>query len=245
MEWYRDTDFWLTFSSVLFDNQRWVNAPLEAQRAAELLQMKPGDRLLDACCGVGRHSVEFAARGLRVTGVDQMGLYLEAAEETAEAEGVEVEFVKDDMLAFRREEWFDGAVNMFISVGYFDDPEDDIKVFRNIRDSLKPGGGFLVDTVGKEILMEQFRSKEWYRTDGNFVISRYRAEENYGRLWNRWILYDQAGRHEYTFSHRVFSADELTEALKKAGFSSVTVFGDLDGSPYGPQAQRLVAVGLR
>ena len=180
-----------------------------------------------------------------MTGVDRMAEYLEAAGETAGAESVDVEFLEADLRAFRRPGSFDAAVSLFISVGYFEDLEDEVLVFRNIGESLKPGGRFLVDTIGREILRKQFLPKDWYRADEMFVVSQYRAEEDYSRLWNRWILYDDAGRHEYSFSHRVFAAGELSELLLKAGFSSVDVYGDLDGSPYGPEAERLVAVAVR
>lgn len=242
--WYRDRNFWLTFAPVLFGNERWTLAPDEAEQVIRLLSLKPGQRLLDACCGVGRHSVEFAARGLVVTGVDWMEEYLEAAGETAEAEGVTVELLREDMREFRREGFFDAAVSMFISVGYFEDLDDEARVFRNIRRSLKPGGRFLVDTIGKEILRRQFTPRDWYREDGIFVLSTYRVEEDYSRLWNRWVLYDGDGRHEYVFSHRVFGAGELSGMLKDAGFSSVKVYGDLGGAAYSPEAERLVVVAV-
>ncbi len=242
--WYLDKKFWLTFAPVLFGNERWSNAPGEVDQVLRLLSLDKGAGLLDACCGVGRHSVEFAGRGLVVTGVDLMEEYLEAARDTAEAESVEVEFLQADLRAFYREKCFDAAVSMFISVGYFEDEQDEVRVFRNIRRSLKTGGSFLVDTIGKEILKKQFITRDWYREDGIFVISTYRAEDDFSRLWNRWVLYDDDGRHEYIFSHRVFSPGELTRLLLAAGFTSVSVYGDLDGSPYGPEAERLVAVAV-
>ena len=243
--WYRDKNFWLTFAPVLFGNERWCLAPKEAESVISLLSLNKGSRVLDACCGVGRHAVEFAARGMAVTGVDQMEEYLEAARETAEAERAEVEFLQADLRLFHREEYFDAAVSMFISVGYFEDEKDEITVFSNICGSLKPGGVFLVDTIGKEILRQQFKARDVYRGDGIFVISTYRVENNFSRLWNRWVFYDEGGRHEYTFSHRVFSSTELEALLLAGGFSSVRVYGDLDGAPYSPEADRLIAVAVK
>lgn len=243
--WYSDKNFWLTFAPVLFGKGRWSAAPDEAERVMRLLALPAGGRLLDACCGVGRHAVEFASRGLSVTGVDQMAEYLEAARETAEAESVEVEFLQGDLRSFSRMNFFDAAVSMYVSIGYFEEEKDEVRVFRNIHDSLKAGGAFLVDTIGKEVLRRQFDRRVMYREDGIFVISNCRVEEDYSRLWNRWILYDDAGRHEYTFSHRVFSAAELTGLLTAGGFSSVRVYGGLGGEQYGPEADRLVALAVK
>jgi hypothetical protein len=33
--------------------------------------------------------------------------------------------------------------------------------------------------------------------------------------------------------------------LSSAGFSSVTIYGDFDGAPYGPDAIRLIAVARK
>lgn len=44
------------------------------------------------------------------------------------------------MRTFRRPAAFDGAVNLYTSFGYFDDQEEDRRVLRNLRESLRPAG---------------------------------------------------------------------------------------------------------
>ena len=43
----------------------------------------------------------------------------------------------------------------------------------------------------------------------------------------------------------IFSAQELRDRLGWAGFGDIRLYGNLDGSPYGVQATRLVAVARR
>jgi hypothetical protein len=49
----------------------------------------------------------------------------------------------------------------------------------------------------------------------------------------------------YVFRHWVYSARELELMLRGAGFSSVELFGGLDGQPDQPDAARLVALATR
>jgi cyclopropane fatty-acyl-phospholipid synthase-like methyltransferase len=47
-----------------------AKAPAECDFIVKALDLKPGDRILDLCCGQGRHSVELARRGFQVTGAE-------------------------------------------------------------------------------------------------------------------------------------------------------------------------------
>jgi len=53
-----------------------------------LLALAPGARVLDLCCGVGQHSLEFARRGFQATGVDRTASYLEEVQRRATEEGL-------------------------------------------------------------------------------------------------------------------------------------------------------------
>ena len=59
---------------------------------------------------------------------------------------------------------------------------------------------------------------------------------------NRWILEKPGQRIDRSFDLRLYSAVEMIDALHKAGFSSVSIFGDLGAAPYDEKAETLVAV---
>jgi cyclopropane fatty-acyl-phospholipid synthase-like methyltransferase len=238
--WYEDDTFWLTFAPVMFEEGRWAAAAEEARAAAGMLGLSSGSRLMDSCSGVGRHSLEFARMGLRVTAVDRTSAYIDAARDSAEADGVEIEFIHADVREFVREGGFDGIVNLFTSFGYFETLEEELTVLRNYRASLRPGGRLIIDVIGKELLAKNFTPFEWYEYDGMYVLAHYAVQDNWNRLFNRWILYRDGERFEYSFSHRVFSAEELTGLLNTAGFTTIGVYGDINGIPYDLNADRLV-----
>lgn len=69
--WHEQDVFWETVAPILFAQRRWSDAPAEVEKVVSLLGIGRGTRILDLCCGVGRHSLELARRGFHVTGVDR------------------------------------------------------------------------------------------------------------------------------------------------------------------------------
>src|SRR5690606_42056388 len=49
----------------------------------------------------------------------------------------------------------------------------------------------------------------------------------------------------FRFEHTLYSGQELRELMNWAGLADVSLYGGLDGRPYGPGAERLVAVGRK
>ena len=159
--WHEDDEFWERWEPVMFTQQRLANTPAEVEQIIALLDIKPEAQILDLCCGVGRHSLEFARRGFQVTGVDRTQRYLSQATEQANREGLHAEFVQDDMRTFCRPDSYDAVINMFTSFSYFEDPEEDRQVIANVYQSLKSEGKLILETHGKETLARIFRERVW------------------------------------------------------------------------------------
>jgi SAM-dependent methyltransferase len=244
--WHDEDYFWETVAPVLFSERRWSDAPAEVEGVVSLLGISPGANVLDLCCGVGRHSVELARRGMRVTGVDRTRAYLERARRAAKAEGIEVEFAEDDMRAFCRPGVFDAVVNLFTSFGYFEDPEDDRRVVSNVYESLKIGGAFLLDMMSKEILARILQERRWQQEeDGTILLQETKVTKNWSWVESRWILLKDGKKQEFEISHRLYSAVELTSLLEGCGFERVEVYGDVQGAPYDHAAKRLVVLARK
>lgn len=243
--WHEDDEYWRTWTWVMFSPRRLAMAPEEVDRVIALLNLKSGARVLDLCCGIGRHSLELARRGFKVTGVDRTEYYLSIAREAAQKAGLPVELVRADMREFTRPDSFDAVVNLFTSFGYFDDPQDDRRVVTNVYRSLKPGGKLIIDVMGKEVLASIFREKDWREEDGSVILEERKVSENWGRMENRWILFKDGRRYENRLSLWLYSATELETVLRACGFSDVNIYGDLSGAPYDHNARRLVAVARR
>jgi SAM-dependent methyltransferase len=153
--WFEDESFWEKLYPFMFPDQRFEIADEQIEKLLGLVGFC-GSTVLDLACGPGRHSIALAKQGLQVTGVDLSSFLLERAREGAQRESSEVEWVREDMRQFARPEAFDLVINMVTAFGYFDDKEDDLLVLRNIYASLREGGVFVIDTMGKEWLAKGF-----------------------------------------------------------------------------------------
>jgi SAM-dependent methyltransferase len=243
LDWFEDEQFWIRFAPVMFNADRWADTPWETENLLRLAPVPDGAALLDSCCGVGRHALEFARRGYRVTAVDRTRAYIEAARDSAEAENLTIEFLTQDVRGFRRPRSFSLALNLFTSFGFFSSMDEEIQYITNIRESLLPGGSFVIDLNGKEILSRDFNPSEEYELDGYTVRGEYRIEDDFCRLENRWSLESDDGESfSYSFSHRIYSAAELRSLLLECGFSTVRIYGGFDGRAYDNNALRLITV---
>jgi SAM-dependent methyltransferase len=229
----------------MFPEARFVSAAESVPKIAALAGIATG-RVLDLACGPGRYAVPFAQAGYIVTGVDRTRFLLQKAGELAARAGAAVEWVEQDMREFRRPDAFDLAINLFTSFGYFEEAADNRRVLENVYASLKPGGAFVFDHLGKEILAAKYqptRSEEL--TDGTLLIQRVVVIEDWSLIEGEWILLAGERASRFRVRHWLYSGQEIRELLASVGFADVSLFGNLEMTPYGPQAERLVAVARK
>jgi len=245
MEWFENEDFWRDFYQYMFSEERFAAAKDEASRVIELTQLS-GGRLLDLCCGPGRHSVEFAQRGFAVTGVDRSAFLLERARQHAQASGASVEWINEDMRRFVRQETFDLVCNLFTSFGYFENEQDDLTVLTNIHRSLRDNGVLIMETLGKERLARVWQSAMCFDLpDGSVMVQRPQVRNDWSRVRTEWILVKDGQSKTAVFEHWIYSGRELKERLLSCGFRQVQLFGSTQGTPYDMDAQRLVAIARK
>lgn len=246
-EWFENEKFWNSYAPIMFDTQRWAEAPTVADDVCKIAGLKKGSAILDAGCGPGRISVELASRGMNVTGVDLIQSELDAAAESAEAEGVKLELVKADLRTYKADKQFDCAINLYTSFGYCDTIEEDVLILQNIYASLKDGGWFILENISRETAILYFTESEWFERAGKTVLTEFHVEGAWEGLRSRWILIDnQTGeRIDHEFVQRLYSGIELKRILKGIGFTSVEVYGDFDFSPYNEKARTMVIVAKK
>jgi SAM-dependent methyltransferase len=246
-EWFKDIHFWELYGPIMFDRKRWDEVPQVADAVARLGKLAPGGKahVLDLCCGFGRIALELSRRGFAVTGVDITETYLVTGQDDADYEELDVEFILQDVRAFKRPGFFDLAVNLYISFGYFADQRDDLLFAKNACESLKEGGSFIIETLGKEIAVRDFVEAEWFERAGYTVLTEYEPVDSWAGLRNRWIIIKDGKRMEKNFVQRLYSAAELRQLLFDAGFKAVEIYGGWNDEPYDHRAEVLIAVGRK
>jgi 2-polyprenyl-3-methyl-5-hydroxy-6-metoxy-1,4-benzoquinol methylase len=244
-EWFQDEAFWREFYPFMFSERRIAEA--DEQMAKVLALTKPsGKVVLDLCCGPGRCSIALARKGFRVTGVDRTNYLLKKARERARAARVNVEWVQNDMRDFVRLNSFALVISMFTSFGYFDDKQEDMTVLGNMFGSLQAGGICLIETLGKERLAKVLQATTSSELpDGSVVVERHRIFDDWTRIENEWSILRDGRVKTFKFHHTIYSGQELRDRMEWAGFVDVRLYGNLDGDEYGPEAERLIAVGRK
>ncbi len=258
MDWFESETFWTQYAPIMFDDARWAEAPTVAQYVKDLAGLSDGAKVLDAGCGLGRISVELAALDLDVTGVDIIQSELDAARDSADAEGVPLTLINHDLRTFHAPAQFDCAINLYTSFGYCATVEEDMQILRNICESLKPGGTFILECTSRETAIIYWTPGEEFERAGYKVVTHFEVVGAWEGLRSQWTLYPledglprrYAPRNDeplvdHTFIQRLYPASFLRDKLIEIGFSSAEVYGDYDQSPYDEHARTMVLIARK
>ncbi len=248
------------FQSERFFREAWptisqaVESPADAARAVQWIlgrtRLAPGTAVLDAPCGFGRHSVEFARRGYAVTGVDFNETELERARAAAKSARVTLRLISQDMRDMEFSGEFDLAVNLFSSIGYFSDDEDRLLIDR-FWHALKPDGLFVLDTRNRDHSVRSMAPEERLPVDDGTLRIENRFDPTTSRWLARWWLLPSeaadtaSGTLVGETEIRLYAAHELRAMLRPERWSQVDVYGALDGTPFSLDTPRLVFVARK
>jgi SAM-dependent methyltransferase len=220
----------------------------ECDRIEQILALPRGARVLDIPCGIGRHSVELAKRGYRVTGVDFQPAFINAANTSAASAGVAPEFVVGEMREYSSSEPFDAAFCWFGSFGYFTE-EDDRRFVHRLAGSLRPGGSFLLESHIQETLLPIFRPRDWNwagSEDARVIVAEERMwNHDTGRVEVTWKIMEGDRTTTHSSSIRIYGYREVRDLLLSSGFSRVDVRDSKTGEPFAMGAERAAIVATR
>jgi ubiquinone/menaquinone biosynthesis C-methylase UbiE len=243
----------MTWWQVYFDDQYLVLAEQlgaygedegqqQAKAVVQMMQIEPPAKLLDLCCGTGRHAIPLAQMGFAVSGLDYSDASLARARKKVAQAGVSVAFLRGDMRQLPWEKQFDGCVMLGGSFGIFGDEAENERVLHAVAGVLKPSGRFFLDVANRDRIVCEHRSRDWQGTD-NWLrcIERWFdpvAGVNYAReRWGRegeWI--------ERTHQMRLYTATELDRMLRQAGLTPVAYYGGYDQSEFTIRSHRILII---
>ena len=238
LERHLSEDWWRTIfnATYLRTDGDVVENPENTTREVDALVraagLTPEARVLDLCCGQGRHCLELALRGYKhVTGLDRSRYLIALARKRASAAGLSVNFHEGDARRFRvRSAPFDAVALMGNSFGYFDRPEDDHAVLQSVRRSLRAGGAVILDITDGEWIRQHFEPRSWEWIDRDSLVCRERAlSANGARLVCREVVVNAAQGivADQFYAQRLYDLERLTVLLESAGFDSIEEHGAL------------------
>ena len=230
MSWYRDFFASGDYARVYGHVQEPARAAREAAFAAQALGLAPGARVLDLCCGQGRHLRALRALGFRAQGLD-----------LHHASGPDVQA---DMRALPlRSGSLDGVVSLFSSFGYLESDEEDLRVLREIARVLKPGGAALIDLLNREHALAGFTpSVQRLDEDGTLVVEQRSWDALRGRLTTAFVVIAPDGMRKDSEGHtlRLYTLPELNRMLQLCGLTLGPLYGSFHAEPHSLDSVRLI-----
>jgi D-alanine-D-alanine ligase len=209
-----------------------------------LNNLSPDSRILDLCCGQGRHSIEMARRGFKsIEGVDRSHYLIQRARSTAKKEGLNVRFREGDARKIPYEpDTFDLVMILGNSFGYFETVNDDLRVLKEVFRVLKPWGKLLIDVADGDYLKEHFQPRSWEWIDKRYFVCRERSlSMDEQRLISREVIthVDKGVIADQFYAERLYTQEAIVRLLKEAGLTDINFHGSLN-----PQSQRNQDLGM-
>ncbi len=226
----------------------------EARGLAGLLERNgvgAGATVLDIGCGIGRHAIHLARLGYCVVGVDTSLPLVQRARELAIEHGVvdRSEFVVADarsVAAILCGREFDCAINMFTSLGYYDE-ETDCSILRQCRGLTRPGGIFVLETGSRDSISRSFQPSGVIRLPDLLLLQEREFNLETSRMSAIWTFFENAGEDhrllaEINVEQRFYALHELIALFENAGWRFTVAYRDFELREPSLDGNRLIVV---
>ncbi len=211
------------------------NTTAEVDLLVQAAELKPTDRILDLCCGQGRHTLELANRGFKhAQGIDQSRYLLSVARRRAKQSTLPVKFTLGEARKLKLPVGqLDCVAMMGNSFGYFHHADDDLVVLDAVRRALKPGGTLAMDLTDGDWVRKHHEPRSWEWLNAQELVVRERQLSADGQRLvcrevivhaTRGILVDQF------YAERLYGRQQVAALLTRAGFTGVAEHDVLEAS---------------
>jgi SAM-dependent methyltransferase len=241
---------WYTDFFTELPNAFWRAAVPPAATAAEVAflvragGLAAGSRVLDVACGSGRHALELARRGCRVTGLDVSAEAIGFARSAAD--GLDLDLRVGDMRTLPTDLRVDLAICMGNAFGYLDH-DGTVAFLADLAGLVVPGGTLVLDYgFVAEALLPGLSLAEEPMTIGGVEATQANEYDTGQSRWLTSFTFRRGAQvHRGTSVQHVYTAAEVGRLVTAAGFGTVERYGDPDGTPFRLGSPRLLLVARR
>jgi SAM-dependent methyltransferase len=229
MSWFKEW-FNTPYYHILYKDRDFVEAENFIRNLTQDLQLSKDSKIIDLACGKGRHSVFLQQLGYEVLGVDLSEESIEHNKqfETSSTESPKLTFEVHDM---RNElypnvssEKVNAVFNLFTSFGYFDDDEDDRKVFSSVKNVLQNDGIFVLDFLNEKFVKNTLVDETTVTKDGIDFLIKKRIEEKHVI---KDIFFEDKGESFHYFEKvKLHTLEEIKNIAESFGFEAVKIWGN-------------------
>ena len=184
------------------------------------LLLSKNDKILEAGCGIGSYSREFARRGYHVVGMDLSPNFLSEAKKITQRENLEIDFILGDYNEMNFEERF--SVIFFEGSFFYKSKESLVSLLKRIYKALTPNGRIYFVHSNHSMRKKQFPVDNLSEIKKNvFVLQRGEYDESNNIERCAWLKIDLETQKHYKcdFSVMHLPPNELNNCLMKAGFT--------------------------
>lgn len=199
-------------------------------------------KIIDLCCGQGRHAFLFAREGFEVYGFDLSRTLLQVAKFKNNQSG-NTFFIQADMRYLPAVHSFDLLLNLFTSFGYFESDSENKIVFEQFYQVLKPGGYFVFDYFHTPYVLANL---ERYQTEqiGDLIVKQERFIE--GSRVQKIIRLNREGKKSTFYeSVKMYNSEQILRMMEETSLSVRYIFGDYLGSPLSEESERIIIIGQK
>lgn len=228
----REWDWWAHHYRVVHRAQipgigQWDDDLVEL--IVHVLELKPGDRVLDLACGSGEHARRLAKRGMEVMGVDIAPSLVAHCHEQAAKQGITIaRFEQGDMRELDYNDEFDAVLLLSGSFGFFDDATNE-DVLARIARALRPGGRVLIDVFDPARMVVRPPRRSWSRYGGGFGLRTTWWEPETCTYASEFMFIDPEGTLNTSAEEeriRVYTLPEWRVLLTGAGLTLTHALAD-------------------
>ena len=236
LEEHVSIDWWKNIFNSLYlktDGDVVENNSLTAKEIDEyinILKINKDDKILDLCCGQGRHTFELYKRGfINVEGLDRSHYLIQKAKTHAKNENFDIKFKEGDARkVLYPADNFDIVLILGNSFGYFETVNDDLRVLREVFRILKPYGKLLIDVTDGKYIKDNFQPRSWEWIDKKHFVCRERTLSfDKTRLITREVIthVSKGVIADQFYAERLYDEVSLKELLESVGFVDVKFHG--------------------
>jgi 2-polyprenyl-3-methyl-5-hydroxy-6-metoxy-1,4-benzoquinol methylase len=195
--------------------------------------------VLDVGCGLGRHSIELAKRGFKVSAYDFSLRLLNKAK--TNANGLDINFELKDCRHLKHCASFDAVICLYDVIGSFRTYEENVSIINSIKGSLKKGGRCVISVMNMELTQSLAKNKvENVRLHPEmlFKLKASNIMQSTGNIFNPdYYLLDTATNlvfrkeqfemdeelsSEYVIADYRFTRDQIIQALERNGLNVIS-----------------------
>lgn len=241
-DWWRD--FFASVVGEAMFASKAEESEIEVEHIIKQTKLEPPADVLDLACGVGRHSLVFAARGFAVTGLDYSRPFLREARRSARNAGLKIRFVRGDMKdlgSHFANERFDLVVSLFNSFGYFGRRRDDVRTLQAVHRVLRPGAALVINTLNRSGVARRLKRPVTYAYQplpNVHVTDASRYDPRRNQTYGDWTILDARGPKVRIFRRsvrqHVYSHADLRQLLIATGFRIEKTWGPWSGNRFNP-----------